>query len=950
VGSRHITDVQDSVDDATPKRDVPALPRSSVYRDRLRVPEPTDLAAELGKGSIVVVTGPGGAGKSTLMAAWASELSSRGAGVGWASLGSDDNDPGTLWATVLGALRDGVARGADAADLRGDSNAQRAGAEDAAEALASMMPPARAAVPGFVGRLARVLRDVPYPLWLMLDDVHLVRDPACLESLNLLLRWAPAGLHIVLGARADPAIHLPRLRLEGRVHDVRDGDLRFRAEEAEAMLEAHGVRLTHTQLNRLHRLTEGWAAGLGLAAASLRTGRDVDDFLISFAGDTGAMAGYLIEEVLAGLDAETLDFMLLTCVAERLTPELAGRLSGREDAGEVLSRLAEANTLVSVTTGSVTTYRYHSLLRGYLSARLKSMGRNRFGQLHAQTATWFSEHGLDAEALEHAVVSQDERITHAMLHRYGVRLVLSGRGSAVGRAIESAPASVRAERPVEALAAIVALDSGDLLAGEVHVAAADAALPTSLSPTAYTPQDGAEYTLPADRLLALARLSVQRIRGDVDPAALAGVTDAAHHARGSARNLRDLELLERMNSAVALLAIGRYELGAVELEETLRLARRGGYEYTVMVCLAHLAGAAAAIGDLAGMGTWSEAALTYARPRGWASSPQLLYAYVLAAAGAYSACDVPLARRLADTAEAILDGAASSLEGPSPDRQRIDVDPLLSRAAEAVFSYVAFAEAADDPVRRRAIVRDRASAIEALDTSLPVQVAAYELGEHHRMALLSGQLDLADLTVRVAERIPGMAGDALTMQASRAKRQHHDREARALVAPVLGGEVPCVAVTASVVAWLVEATVAIRNDQHAVAHDALLRALDLGAPRACVRLMRETSPEVVEAMSLGRGRFGHHEAFVEKALATSETLEPNGGRNAHDTHGVTATLTPRELSLLRDLPSLMTVAEIAQARAVSPNTVKTQLRSLFNKLGVRTRREAVSAGRRQGLI
>ena len=91
------------------------------------------------------------------------------------------------------------------------------------------------------------------------------------------------------------------------MHDIRDGDLRFRSEEAAAMLEAQGVRLTHTQLNRLHSLTEGWAAGLGLAAASLRTGRDADDFITSFAGDTGAMAGYLIEEVLAGLDDPSRD-------------------------------------------------------------------------------------------------------------------------------------------------------------------------------------------------------------------------------------------------------------------------------------------------------------------------------------------------------------------------------------------------------------------------------------------------------------------------------------------------------------------------------------------------------------------------------------------------------------------------------------------------------------------
>ena len=441
------------------------------------MPEPLEQAVELGLGSIIVVTGPGGAGKSTLMAAWATELTARSDGVGWASLGSDDNDPATLWATLLGALRDAVTSGAVAAAERGAPAEVLAAAAESREALEAMRAPAPRAVSAFVGRLARVLREVPYPIWLLLDDVHLVRDPAGLDSLNLLMRWAPAPLRIVLGARADPALHLPRLRLEGRVRDIRDGELRFLPDEAEAMLAAHGVRLTYTQLNRLHSLTEGWAAGLGLAAASLRTGRDVDHFLTSFAGDTGAMAGYLIEEVLAGLDYETLDFMLVTCVAERLTPELAQRLSGRDDAGEILGKLADANTLVSVTTGSVTTYRYHSLLRGYLTARLKSLGRTRFGQLHAKTATWFSEHGLDAEALEHAVVSQDEHVTHAMLHKYGVRLVLSGRGSTVGRALEGAPASVRAERPMEALAAIVALDSGDLLGGEVHVAAADAAIP-----------------------------------------------------------------------------------------------------------------------------------------------------------------------------------------------------------------------------------------------------------------------------------------------------------------------------------------------------------------------------------------------------------------------------------------------------------------------------------------
>jgi LuxR family maltose regulon positive regulatory protein len=450
--------------------------------------------------------------------------------------------------------------------------------------------------------------------------------------------------------------------------------------------------------------------------------------------------------------------------------------------------------------------------------------------------------------------------------------------------------------------------------------------------------------------VALAKLSAQRIRGDVDPATVDILTDDLHHPRATAGNLRDLELLERMNGGVALMTIGRYAEGAAELEETLRLARRGGFEYTVMVCLAHLAGAAAALGDLAGMRKWSEGALAYARPRGWASSPQLLYAYVLAAAAAYSACDLTLARRLSDAAEAILDGGHSQLDGGAVERQRIDVDPSLSRAAHAVSSYVAFAEATDEPARRRSIVRDRAVAVEELDASFPVQIAAYEISEHHRMTVLSGQLDLADAAVRVAERIPGMTGDALTMEAYQAMRQLRNREARILVGPVLSGKVPCVAVTSTILAWLVEATLAIRNEQDAVAHEALLHAIELAGPQHCVRLMREASPEVTEALTFGRGRFGQHETFVATALATDADTDHPGGRGARDRNGMLARLTPRELSLLQDLPSLMTVAELAKARAVSPNTVKTQLRSLFNKLGVSTRREAVTAGRRQGLI
>ena len=438
--------------DGTPKRDVPATPRWSVPRSRLAVPEPLEQAVELGLGGIIVICRAGRSRGSRPHGGLGDRGSPRGPTVWVGLLGSDDNDPATLWATLLGALRDAVSSGAVAAAERGAAAEVQADAAHVREALKAMRAPATRAVSAFVGRLARVLQEVPYPIWLLLDDVHLVRDPADLDSLRPAHAvGALAAAHRPRRAPTPPSTS-PAAPLKARCATSGTASCAS-CPRRRRPCSPPGVPAHLHAAEPAASLTEGWAAGLGWPPP-LRTGRDVDHSP-SFAGDTGAMAGYLIEEVLAGLDHETLDFMLVTCVAERLTPELAQRLSGRDDAGEILGKLADANTLVSVTTGSLDVP--VPLRCSAASARLKNLGRTRFRQ--PKTATWFSEHGLDAEALEHAVVSQDEHVAHTMLHRYGVRLVLSGRGSTVGRALEGAPASVRAERPMEALAAIVALDS-----------------------------------------------------------------------------------------------------------------------------------------------------------------------------------------------------------------------------------------------------------------------------------------------------------------------------------------------------------------------------------------------------------------------------------------------------------------------------------------------------------
>ncbi|EWT02510.1 hypothetical protein N865_04835 [Intrasporangium oryzae NRRL B-24470] len=1008
-----------------PKRHIPRLSTRTLNRDRLPVPQPLQSARERDQGTVVLVAGAVGAGKTSLLSSWSAQLLARGDGVGWASLGREDNDPHVLWGTVLDAVRDATAR--------------RPGVRPLPAGLGDWDVPVDPD-PDFVGRVASAVATTGDDIWLLLDDVHVVRDPRCLETLDLLLRWAPANLHVVLGARADPALRIARLRIEGRLAEVRDHDLRFTVAETASLLLGHGIALSQGQLATLHRLTEGWAAGVGLAALSLSTGRDPDAFLRAFASDDGAMAGYLIDEVLGGLSEDRRDFLLATCVPERLTVELAGRLSGRDDAGAVLRELAATNSLVTASTtglsthgpssapvgagvevdtgdgsslarttdetagdqtggdetagaatagpvdfpadgadelpegiheevperrepediGAGTSYRYHALLRSYLRARLQAASLSRSSRMHAETAVWFAERDLAADALDHAVASGRAELVRGMLHRYALGLLLDGRFATVGRALTRAPEDVRRQPAVVALAALTSLESGDLGTAEMHLAALARAREVTDEAAAVADEPHVAYEpLPVDRLVALAHHHAARLAGRPDPGATEVSATGWDSGFGAAfaPNLRDLELMERIQTAITLLSRGRTPEAAVMLESAMETAIRTGHDHAVMACKAGLAGAAAVAGDLDAMEQWALRAIAYASPRGWAASPKLLMPYVLAASAAHERYDLTRAGRLIDLAAAILDGAGPTVGGRTP-RQGIDLDPEIIRGVRSVAASVGFALAEDDPARRRDIVTARAESIAELGpvtgptghAPLTAPLAAYELTEQHRMALMTGQLTVATAVEHLAALRPELEGDLAVMRALHALRLGHQAEARAQSSPVTSGLVVPMLVTATISAWLVEVTVALRNDQPTVAHEALLTALDLAAPRHGIRILLQVSSEVVDALREARGRFGKHEDFVDEALAVAgraageeRTLLADGLQGA-------PLLSPRELSLLRDLPSMLTVAEIARARAVSPNTIKTQLRSLFEKLDVTTRRDAVATGRRAGLI
>ncbi|WP_166503485.1 hypothetical protein [Modestobacter italicus] len=292
------------------------------------------------------MSAPPGAGKTTLMAGWASDRAARGHRVAWVSLADQGDDPAAVWTSLLGALR---------------VTAGRNGDETAAEA--------RGGLP--LAELAALVSGGGAPVWLFLDDVQAVSAPAVLTDLARLLRRLPEGLHVVLGTRRDPAVGLHLLRLTGRLREVRAADLALDRTRVQQVLAEHGVTLDGPSLDLLVDRTQGWAAGVRLAALALSRAADPRSLARDLGGDDREVADYLDAEVLQGLAPAERQLLRSCAVPEQLSADLAAALTGDPSAGALLDRLYRDNALVTRLERPSGCYRLHPLLRGHLLALLR---------------------------------------------------------------------------------------------------------------------------------------------------------------------------------------------------------------------------------------------------------------------------------------------------------------------------------------------------------------------------------------------------------------------------------------------------------------------------------------------------------------------------------------------------------------------------------------------------
>ena len=421
----------------------------------------------------------------------------------------------------------------------------------------------------------------------------------------------------------------------------------------------------------------------------------------------------------------------------------------------------------------------------------------------------------------------------------------------------------------------------------------------------------------------------------------------------------DLDLLDELTSGGVLFGAGRLDDARTAYGAALGTARRAGHLLSALQAMVGLASVAAGKEDLVEMTAWSERVLAEAQGTPWALSPRLLPAHVFAAWGAHQVLDIATARDRNVTALALIAEVSSMMPAPAPVPMPGDGEAgddayttaargleQLGRLARMLEADLDLEETADEPGARQDVVtRVMAGARDVSRLSMTADLAVGELSRAHRIVLLAGFPRLALEVEKLSAGLPGCEVEVAVMSGVRHLWDGDDAAARSAVAPLLAVDPAVLPLRAAVTAHLVKAVVAHRNAQATVAHEGLVVALTRAAPQHALRTVLEVAPEVAEVLAVGAGRFGELEPFALELREHS--------RQAPDLRPeplLDVALSARELSLLRELPSLLTVAEIADARAVSRNTVKTQMRSLFQKLGVGSRRDAVAAARRLGLL
>jgi LuxR family maltose regulon positive regulatory protein len=351
---------------------------------------------------LTLVSAPAGFGKTTLVSEWVDDLQVAAAnesqivhGTAWLSLDESDNDPTRFLAYSIAALQTieaNIGKGA-------------------LSALQSPQPPPTEAV---LTSLINEIAAIPDRMILVLDDYHLIDAQPIHDALTFLLEHLPPHMHLIIATRDDPHLPLARLRARGQLTELRATDLRFTfSEAAEFLNQVMGLDLSAEDISALETRTEGWIAGLQLAAISMQGHKDTSGFIKSFTGSHRFVLDYLVEEVLEQQSESVQTFLRQTAVLDRLTDSLCDALTGQGNGQATLEMLERANLFIVPLDEERRWYRYHHLFADLLRQRQRQTQREQVPTLHHRASEWYEQNGFADEAIEHALHAEDfERAAH----------------------------------------------------------------------------------------------------------------------------------------------------------------------------------------------------------------------------------------------------------------------------------------------------------------------------------------------------------------------------------------------------------------------------------------------------------------------------------------------------------------------------------------------------------
>lgn len=836
---------------------------------------------------VVAISAPAGSGKTLLVRSWICEAGLANAAA-WVSVRRKERDPQRFWISVVDALR------STATPVRGFT---------AAPSLDGG---------AIVERLLEDLASLEGRVWLVIDDLHELHSAEALSQLELLLMRAPAELRFVVSSRHDLGLGLHRLRLEAELTEIRAADLRFTLDEASALLDAAGLELPDKAPALLHERTEGWAAGLRLAALSLAGHPDPESLAAEFSGSDRTVADYLLAEVLDRQPEEVKRLLLRTSVLERISGPLADALTEGAGAERILQELEEANAFVVSLDPRRTWFRYHNLFADLLQLALRRTAPDDVMALHAVAAEWYAEHGYVVEAVRHAQAAEQWTLAGGLLFEHWVGLVLDGQSATAHGLLTAFPASA-----VAADAELTALTAADALVhGSLHEVERRLTLAVRRS-----------ASLPADRrtrfevFLAVVRLSLARQHGDQ-----AAVEEEAERLLSPAKAAESLQLeigddlraWALINLGIAELLSSRLDDAERHVDEGIDLAHRIERPYLEMTGLAHgtllLIYRSYELAVQRGL-----QAVELAERHGWGEDPAVGVAYTMLG-GAM------LARGRLEEADRWLGRAERALQ--------VESEPVVNLALHDARGLLELASGDYEEALVSFRKAERLSARVVPDATTVMR--SHTLQTLVKMGNLDGAAAvLAELDEH--EREPMVIPVAMLRLA-----RHDPHAATVALAPVLDGSAPFAG-------WMVEAFLL-----EAIAHDALR---DAGAAARSLEraldLAERDSTLYPFLLHPAPGQLERHRGETAHAALASEILDLLAGAmpsEQREPDRLREPLTKSELRVLRYLPTNLTQPEIAAELYLSVNTVNTHISHLYTKLGTHRRGEAVERARAVGLL